>query len=75
MARRFVAFFVPHPCSAFLGVAACGPGTLPPGDSIEDASEFQNRAVHRFNVSLDRALVGPAANAYGTTSRHRCARA
>ncbi len=49
-----------------LAMAACGPATLPPGDSIEDASEFQNRAMHRFNVSLDRALVGPAANAYGT---------
>lgn len=49
-----------------LGVAACGPATLPPGDTIEDASEFQNRAVHRFNVNLDRALVGPAANAYGS---------
>jgi phospholipid-binding lipoprotein MlaA len=49
-----------------LGLAACGPATLPPGDTIEDASEVQNRAVHRFNVSLDRALVGPASNAYGT---------
>jgi phospholipid-binding lipoprotein MlaA len=49
-----------------LVVAACGPATLPPGDSIEDASEFQNRAMHRFNLSLDRALVGPASDAYGT---------
>ncbi|MGP1355621.1 MlaA family lipoprotein [Roseicyclus sp.] len=51
--------------AAALALAACGPATLPPGDTIADASEAQNRAVHRFNVSLDRALVGPAANAYG----------
>jgi phospholipid-binding lipoprotein MlaA len=47
------------------GLVACGPATLPPGDSIEDANEAQNRAVHRLNVSLDRALVGPTADAYG----------
>jgi phospholipid-binding lipoprotein MlaA len=46
---------------ALLGVAACGPATLPPGDTIADASEVQNRAVHRFNVAVDRALVGPGA--------------
>jgi phospholipid-binding lipoprotein MlaA len=44
-----------------LAVAACGPATLPPGDTIEDANEMQNRAVHRFNVAVDRALVGPGA--------------
>jgi phospholipid-binding lipoprotein MlaA len=48
-----------------LGLVACGPATLPPGDTIADASEAQNRAVHRLNVNLDRALVGPASNAYG----------
>jgi phospholipid-binding lipoprotein MlaA len=59
-----------HPRAALLlavalALSACGPATLPPGDTIADASEEQNRAVHRLNVSLDRALVGPAANAYG----------
>lgn len=49
-----------------LGMAACGPATLPPGDTIEDANEFQNRATHRYNLALDRALVGPAADTYGT---------
>ncbi|MCU4652491.1 VacJ family lipoprotein [Roseibacterium sp. SDUM158016] len=50
---------------ALAALAACSPAPLPPGDRIADASEDQNRAVHRFNVALDRALVGPAANAYG----------
>lgn len=46
-------------------LSACGPATLPPGDTIEDANEAQNRAVHRFNVSVDRALGG------GATDRDR----
>jgi phospholipid-binding lipoprotein MlaA len=49
-----------------LALTACGPAALPPGDRIADADEAQNRAVHQFNVSLDRALVGPAARGYGT---------
>ena len=63
-ARKFFLRSLSAACLAAL--AACGPATLPPGDTIVDASEEQNRATHRFNVSLDRALVGPAANAYGT---------
>ncbi|MBF9057663.1 VacJ family lipoprotein [Rhodobacterales bacterium HKCCSP123] len=47
-------------------MTACGPAALPPGDSIVDADEAQNRAVHRFNLSLDRALVGPASEGYGS---------
>lgn len=47
-------------------LASCGPAALPPGDSIVDADEAQNRAVHQFNLSLDRSLVGPAARGYGT---------
>ena len=47
-------------------LAACGPAALPPGDSIVDADEAQNRSVHRFNVALDRAIVGPASRGYGT---------
>ena len=46
--------------------AACGPAALPPGDTIRDADEAQNRAVHEFNVELDRRLVAPAAQGYGT---------
>ncbi len=47
-------------------LAACGPAALPPGDSIVDADEAQNRSVHRFNLSLDRSLVGPASRGYGS---------
>lgn len=46
-------------------LASCGPASLPPGDTIEDADEAQNRAIHEFNVELDRRLVGPAARGYG----------
>lgn len=44
-------------------LAACGPAGAPNG--IEDPSEAQNREIHAFNRSLDKALVRPASNAYG----------
>lgn len=47
-------------------LTACGPAALPPGDSIVDADESQNRSVHRFNLALDRAIVAPASRGYGT---------
>lgn len=47
-------------------VTACGPATLPPGDQIVDADETRNRAAHATNIALDRALLDPAATAYGT---------
>ena len=47
-------------------VTACGPAALPPGDTIVDADEAQNRAVHQFNIALDRAIVDPAARGYGS---------
>lgn len=50
-----------------LAAAACGPATLPPGDQIDDVHETRNRAAHEFNLSLDRALLGPSADAYGGT--------
>lgn len=49
-----------------LSLAACGPAAMPPGDTIVDAHEAQNREVHRFNVALDRSLVRPVAQGYGT---------
>jgi phospholipid-binding lipoprotein MlaA len=52
--------------ACLLGLAACGPATLPPGDRIVDASEAQNREMHRFNVALDQTVIAPVANAYGT---------
>lgn len=36
-------------------------------NGVQDPYEQQNRAVHNFNVGLDRALVGPVAETYGTT--------
>jgi len=50
-----------------LALAACGPATLPPGDTIADPGEAQNRAIHDFNLALDRAMVAPVATAYGST--------
>jgi phospholipid-binding lipoprotein MlaA len=49
-----------------VALSACGPAALPAGDSIRDADEAQNREVHRFNVGLDRSLVRPVAQGYGT---------
>lgn len=43
-------------------VACAGPET--PG-GVFDPYETQNRAVHEFNLSVDRALLKPASNAYG----------
>lgn len=48
-------------------VTGCGSAHLPPGDSVADPDEVQNRAVHDFNLGVDRAVVRPVANAYGTT--------
>lgn len=56
-------------CGAFglaVLVTACGPATLPPGDQIADADEARNRAAHATNLALDRAVLDPAATAYGT---------
>lgn len=49
-----------------LTLAACGPATLPPGDQIADADEARNRAAHEINIALDRSLLSPTAQAYGT---------
>jgi len=48
------------------GLVACGPAALPPGDTIVDRDEAQNRDVHEFNVAVDRAVLRPTATAYGT---------
>ncbi len=55
-------------CSPMLAVlVACGPAALPPGDTIADPSERQNRAIHERSVMIDRAIIGPAADVYGNT--------
>ncbi len=48
-----------------LALTACGPAPAPAG--INDPNEAANREVHEANKALDRALVGPASDAYGTT--------
>jgi len=50
----------------FLAVllAACGPAALPPGDSIVDADEAQNRAAHDLNMTIDRRMLGPSSRRY-----------
>jgi phospholipid-binding lipoprotein MlaA len=64
------AFRLPMPAAigaalVSLLLSACGPAALPPGDSVVDRDEAQNREIHAFNLSVDRALVGPASGAYG----------
>lgn len=55
------------PCVILLGIlGACGPAPLPPGDSIPDADEAQNRAMHELNIVLDRTVLRPASRGYGT---------
>ncbi|MGQ0566549.1 MAG: MlaA family lipoprotein [Gemmobacter sp.] len=49
--------------SAVLALVACGPAPAPLG--INDPNEAANREVHEANKAVDRALVGPASNAYG----------
>ena len=46
-------------------LGACAAGSGGPG-GINDPYEQTNRGVHQFNRGLDRALVGPAANGYGS---------
>lgn len=50
--------------ATLLLLAACAapiPSSVP-----VDPNEANNRQVHAFNVALDKSLVGPASNAYGT---------
>jgi len=49
-----------------LGVAACGPADLPRGDVINDPHEAQNREFHQLNIAVDRAVVRPVSQGYGT---------
>lgn len=42
----------------------CTAADRDPTDGIHDPFETQNRAVHRFNRGLDKALVRPAARGY-----------
>ncbi len=46
------------------GLTACTPAPIP--NEINDPFEEGNRATHETNVDVDRAIVRPTANAYGT---------
>ena len=51
-----------------IAVAAvlAGCAAAPPAEGINDPYEPQNRNAHAFNVGLDRVILRPTANAYGT---------
>lgn len=49
-----------------LGLAACGHADIPPGDLINDPHEAQNRELHELNITVDRALLRPVSQGYGT---------
>lgn len=54
-------------CALFLlTLGACGPAVLPGADTINDPGEDSNRAMHEFNVAVDRAIVRPLSLGYGT---------
>jgi phospholipid-binding lipoprotein MlaA len=45
-------------------LASCGPAPAPQG--ISDPNEVANRAVNSFNTGLDKIIVRPASQVYGT---------
>ena len=49
-----------------LALSACGPAVLPGEGLVNDPDEPANRAMHDFNVTVDRALIRPTAQGYGT---------
>lgn len=49
---------------ALMGLSACATAPTPSG--YADPHEDQNRWTHRANIKLDRVLVSPASNTYGT---------
>jgi len=51
--------------SLLAAVALAGGAPAPKGGGINDPYEAQNRAVHRFNVGLDKDLLKPSSNVYG----------
>lgn len=49
---------------ALMGLSACATAPAPSG--YADPHEMKNRRTHGANIKLDRALVSPASEAYGT---------
>ena len=58
-ARRRLAPLVVLAGLAFGALSACGPA--PSTQGISDPNEAQNRAVHRFNLELDKNILRPIA--------------
>lgn len=50
---------------AVLGLSACAPAPVTSG--ISDPNEVQNRAVHRFNLALDKNVLRPVASGAANT--------
>jgi phospholipid-binding lipoprotein MlaA len=69
---RFSDLFPAHvaaiagPCGLALCLALMGCANAPAPQGINDPLEQVNRGVHGVNVALDRAIVGPGSDAYGT---------
>jgi phospholipid-binding lipoprotein MlaA len=56
-----------RPITLALGLAVLqGCAGAPGPDGINDPYETTNRKIHGFNKGLDRAVVGPASQGYGT---------
>lgn len=49
-----------------LAALVAGCAAAPPVDGINDPFEAQNRQAHAFNRGLDRIVLRPTSNAYGT---------
>ena len=50
---------------ALTALAACGPAVVPADRVVNDPDEQANRAMHDFNVGVDRAVIRPVSLGYG----------
>jgi len=50
---------------ALSALAACGPAVVPADRVVNDPDEQANRAMHDFNVGVDRAVIRPVSLGYG----------
>jgi phospholipid-binding lipoprotein MlaA len=62
---RHTRFFAAAATATLLALSACGPAVLPGEGVVNDPSEPANRAMHDFNVAVDRAILRPASAGYG----------
>lgn len=52
-------------CAIGIALLASGCSQRPAPSGMDDPNEVNNREIHEFNRSLDRALLRPAADVYG----------